>query len=192
MVDPCSVAASAAGLISLGIESCKLITNYCNELRGFDDQIESVALKADGLLSTLQHISALLIQTTDIHPDIASDIKEKVLQNENWITKLNKRVVELSVSTSQPGLRGTIRATAKKAAYPFHKESLMGTIEILQGLQMNLHTSLLALQIQHTLALSKQTEIIQRLEGLVITKLEHNNSNVGQMVYHLDPRPSWR
>jgi hypothetical protein len=145
MVDPFSVAASAAGLISLAIESCKLVTNYCSKVRGFDDQIESVALKADGLLSTLQHINALLIQTNNIHPDIASDIKEKVLQNENWITKLNKRVVQLSVSTSQPGLRGTIGATAKRAAYPFHKESLVGTIDILQGLQMNLHTALLYL-----------------------------------------------
>ncbi|KAL3463006.1 hypothetical protein BJX64DRAFT_276724 [Aspergillus heterothallicus] len=181
MADPFSVVASAAGLISLGIESCKLIAGYCDGVRGFDEQIESVALKADGLISTLQQISLLLHQTDKIHPDIASDIKEKVLQNRNWIAKLNERVERLSVTTSSTGLGGRIRATAKKAVYPFHKDSLLGTVDILHGLQMNLHTALLALQVQHALAISKQTEIMQRLESLVITKMEQQDSSVGRM-----------
>ncbi|KAL2816034.1 hypothetical protein BDW59DRAFT_12369 [Aspergillus cavernicola] len=183
MVDPFSVAASAAGLLSLGIESCKLIVNYCDGVRGFDDQIDSIGLKADGLLSTLQQIESLLNQTDGIHPTIAADIKEKVLQNENWIRKINERVMRWSVATQNQNteLSDKLRATAKKAVYPFQKESLMGTVDILQGLQMNLHTALLALQIQHASALAKQTELIQRMENLVLAKMGQFDADMGRM-----------
>lgn len=142
MADPFSVAASVAGILSLGIESCKLIVKYCGDFNGADDQIESIALKAGGLSSTLQQIDTLLKETDGVHPKIADDIREKILQNETWITKINERVARLSTATSS-GLSDKLRATAKKAAYPLKKSSLVDTVEILQGLQMNLHTALL-------------------------------------------------
>lgn len=143
MAEPLSITASVAGIISLGIESCKLIVKYCDDIRGADDQIDSIALKAGGLLSTLQQIDALLKETDGVHPKITSDIREKVLQNETWITKINERVARLSPATSSNGLGDKLRATAKKAAYPLKKDSLLSTVEILQGVQMNLHTALL-------------------------------------------------
>lgn len=143
MTDPLSIAGSVAGILSLGIESCKLIVKYCDDLRGADDQIESIALKAGGLLSTLQQIDTLLKETDGVHPKIASDIREKVLQNESWITKINERVARLSMATSSNGLSDKLRTTAKKAVFPLKKGSLVDTVEILQGLQMNLHTALL-------------------------------------------------
>jgi hypothetical protein len=143
MADPISVAASVAGIISLGIESCKLIVKYCDDFHGADDQIESIALKAGGLSSTLQQIDTLLKETDGVHPKIADDIREKILQNETWITKINKRVASLSMASSSNGLSDKLRATAKKAAFPLKKSSLNDTVEILQGLQMNLHTALL-------------------------------------------------
>lgn len=142
MADPFSVAASVAGILSLGIESCKLIVKYCDDFHGADDQIESIALKAGGLLSTLQQIDTLLKETDGVHPKIADDIREKILQNETWVTKINERVARLSMATSS-GFSDKLRATAKKAAYPLKKSSLVDTVEILHGLQMNLHTALL-------------------------------------------------
>lgn len=143
MADPLSIAGSVAGILSLGIESCKLIVKYCDDIRGADDQIDSIALKAGGLLSTLQQIDTLLKETDGIHPKIAEDIKQKVRENESWIKRINERVARLSIATSSNGLGDKLRSTAKKAAYPLRKDSLLSTVEILQGLQMNLHTALL-------------------------------------------------
>lgn len=143
MAGPFSIAASVAGILSLGIESCKLIVKYCDDFHCADEQIDSIALKAGGLLSTLQQIDTLLKETDGIHPKIASDIREKVLQNERWIKKIDERVARLSIVTSGNGLSDKLRATAKKAAFPLKRESLADTVEVLQGLQMNLHTALL-------------------------------------------------
>ncbi|OJI98805.1 hypothetical protein ASPVEDRAFT_80437 [Aspergillus versicolor CBS 583.65] len=181
MADPFSIAASVAGILSLGIESCKLIVKYCDDFHGADDQIESIALKAGGLSSTLQQINTLLKETDGVHPKIASDIREKVLQNETWITKINKRVANLSMASSSNGLSDKLRATAKKAAFPLKKNSLIDTVEILQGLQMNLHTALLTLQIQHVSALSKQTELIERVESLVLVRTGQLGMDMGRM-----------
>ncbi|KAL3477308.1 hypothetical protein BJX99DRAFT_269908 [Aspergillus californicus] len=182
MADPISIAASAAGLLSLGIESCKLIVHYWQEVRGFDDKIDSIALQADGLLSTLQQINTLLSQADGIHPKIAADIKAKVLQNEVWIKKVHERVMLWSRSAQQNDHLGNrLRATAKKAVFPFHKESLTGTMDILQGLQMNLHTALLSLQIQHVSALNEQKDLIQRMESLFLAKMGESNADMGRM-----------
>lgn len=77
MADPFSIAASVAGILSLGIESCKLIVKYCDDFHCADEQIDSIALTAGGLLSTLQQIDTLLKETDGIHPKIASDIRER-------------------------------------------------------------------------------------------------------------------
>ncbi|KAL3484687.1 hypothetical protein BJX62DRAFT_243690 [Aspergillus germanicus] len=121
MGDPVSVAASAAGLIALGLESCKLIN------------------------------AAVL-------PPIAADITAKVLENENWIKEVHNAVTKWQSATQNLGLGGKVRAAGKKIAYPFRREALLDTIKVLEGLQMNLHTSLLLLQLQQTSSLAKQTD----------------------------------
>ncbi|KAL5003015.1 hypothetical protein BDV10DRAFT_180710 [Aspergillus recurvatus] len=149
MADPLSVAASAAGLISLGIESCKLIVSYCNDIRGFDGQIDAVALKAGGLLFTLQSLDTLLDETDGVHPKVAADMREKVIQNRQWIMKINDRVSHFS--------------------------------GVAQCLQMNLHTALLALQIQQVSAISRQEKVAERMETLVHMRMDQLGSEMERM-----------
>ncbi|KAL3496723.1 hypothetical protein BJX62DRAFT_231927 [Aspergillus germanicus] len=121
MVEPLSMAASAAGLLAIGIESCKLRVAYCDGFQSLDTDIDNLKIKSEGLLSTLQIIDSLLsTPATSLanHPTIAADITSKILACEKWI---NKRVM-----------------------YPFRRETLLDTLKILEGLQTNLHTALLA------------------------------------------------
>lgn len=66
------------GIASLSIEACKALISYCDGWRAFDTEIESVKLKAEGLLSTLQILDKLLAGTSAVNPDIAADITLKV------------------------------------------------------------------------------------------------------------------
>ncbi|KAL2867718.1 uncharacterized protein BJX67DRAFT_380661 [Aspergillus lucknowensis] len=144
MAEPVSSAASAAGLIALGIESTKLIVKYCDGLRGRDNDVDNLRIKAGGLLSTLQLIASLLNQNNAIHPHIAADINSNILANENGIREINDRVAKLSPPTGNMDISDKMRATGKKVLYPFRREGLLDTVRILEGLQMNLHTALLA------------------------------------------------
>ncbi|RDW86106.1 ankyrin repeat domain-containing protein [Aspergillus mulundensis] len=181
MVDPLSVAASAAGLISLGIESCKTIVHYCSHIHGCNEDVDAIALKAGGLLTTLQSLAALLDETDQLNPKVAADIREKILQNQQWVEKINDRISKLSVTAQGTGLGERLRVSAKKATYPFNKDTLLGTLDLLQGLQMNLHTALLALQIQHASAIARQAEVTTRMETLVRARLDQLDSTMGRM-----------
>jgi hypothetical protein len=143
MGDPLSVAASAAGSIALGLESCKLIVKYCDNWRGFDTDISNARLKASGLLSTLTLIERLLSQNPAVLPPIAADITAKVVENEQWNHEVHSAVTKWHNTTQNPGLGGKVRAAGKKIAYPFRREALLDTIKVLEGLQMILHTALL-------------------------------------------------
>jgi hypothetical protein len=143
MGDPVSVAASAAGLLALGLESCKLIVKYCDNWRGFDTDISNSRLKASGLLSTLTLIEQLLSQNAAVLPPIAAGITAKVVENDQWINEVHDTVTKWQNTTQNPGLGGKVRAAGKKIAYPFRREALLDTIKGLEGLQMNLHTALL-------------------------------------------------
>ncbi|KAL2846499.1 hypothetical protein BJX68DRAFT_268589 [Aspergillus pseudodeflectus] len=171
MGDPVSVAASAAGLIALGLESCRLIVKYCDNWRGFDSDISNVRLKASGLHSTLTLIETMLSQNTTILPAIAADIKAKVVENEKWIKEVHTAVTKWQSATPTSGLGDKVRGAGKKIAYPFRREALLDTIKVLEGLQMNLHTALLVLQLQQTSVLAKRTELIQTVHSLSSTTL---------------------
>ncbi|KAL2787493.1 hypothetical protein BJX66DRAFT_283056 [Aspergillus keveii] len=171
MGDPVSVAASAAGLIALGLESCRLIVKYCDHWRGFDSDVNNVKLKASGLHSTLTLIETLLSQNAAVLPPIAADITAKVVENEKWIKEVHDAVTRWQSATQNLGLGGKVRAAGKKIAYPFRREALLDTIKVLEGLQMNLHTALLVLQLQQTSLLAKQTELIEAVHSASSTTL---------------------
>lgn len=132
------------GIASLSIEACKALISYCDGWRAFDTEIESVKLKAEGLLSTLQILDKLLAGTSAVNPDIAADITLKVSQTETWLIKVNNQVAKCSVIPKRSGVDQKLRETAKKAKYPFRRDTLKGTANILQTLQINLNTALLA------------------------------------------------
>jgi hypothetical protein len=117
--------------------------SYCDNWRGFDSDISNARLKAAGLLSTLTLIETLLNQNTTVPPAIAADITAKVVENEKWIKEVHDTVTKWQSATQNLGLGGKVRAAGKKMTYPFRREALLDTIKVFEGLQMNVHTSLL-------------------------------------------------
>ncbi|KAL4881802.1 hypothetical protein BJY04DRAFT_217871 [Aspergillus karnatakaensis] len=184
--------AEPLAILALGIEASKAIMTYCDGWRSCEDEIDSVKIKAEGLLSTLQIIDKLLRESTAIHPKIAADIAEKILQNEIWIRKVDEKVTKCWV-VQQPaaGLNQKLRVTAKKAMYPFQRDTLLSTAEVLQTLQINLHTALLALQLQHTSILAKQTASLQKLEVLgtsMLANMDQYRSSISRMELTIESR----
>ncbi|KAL4909573.1 hypothetical protein BDW74DRAFT_174776 [Aspergillus multicolor] len=168
--------ADPAGLIALGIESCKLIVRFIDDWRGFDDDLDNLKVKAEGLLSTLKLISSLLSQNPAIQPAIGTEIAAKVMENEQWIKKINQRVAKWSLATQNAGLGDKVRAAGKKITYPFRREALLATVKILEGLQMNLHTALLALQLQQASLLVQQTQLLYALGTSTLSALQRHEA----------------
>ena len=189
--------AEPLGIASLSIEACKALVSYCDGWRAFDTEIESVKMKAEGLLSTLQILDKLLAGTSAVNPDIAADITLKVSQTETWLTKVNSQIIKCSVIPKTSGVDQKLRETTKKAKYPFRRDTLKNAADILQTLQINLNTALLAsvhsvpsqrarpidhlgdrLQIQQMESLRN----VELLETSSMTKIEKYGSRFDKMV----------
>ncbi|CEL08116.1 hypothetical protein ASPCAL11269 [Aspergillus calidoustus] len=188
MAEPLSVAASAAGLLAIGIESCKILVAYYDGFRGLDTDIDNLKIKSEGLLDTLQIIDSLLSKPATslaIDPAIAADINTKILASEKWINKIQSRFAEWSVVSQRTSIGGKIRTTGKRAMYPLRRETLLDTLKILEGLQTNLHTALLALQIQDASTLAKQTDMIRTVQNFsttMLTRMQQYETSLSKMV----------
>lgn len=139
MSDPLSAAGSAVGIISLGLQVCGEIVSFCQAWRGFNEDIQNIAEKADGLLMPLRTLRQLIedFRTTD--PTIASDLEKKAMSIERAIKRLKTATDRYASTTSDTD---SFRFQLKKAAYPFRKEGLRDMASDLDSVQAVLQTAL--------------------------------------------------
>ncbi|KAF7519774.1 hypothetical protein PCG10_009817 [Penicillium crustosum] len=139
MSDPLSVAGTAVGIISLGLQVCGKIVSFCQAWRGFNEDIQNIGQKADGLRMPLRALRELIedIRTTD--PAIASDLENKAKSIEHVIKRLKTATDRYASTTSDPD---SFRFQLKKGAYPFRKEGFREMASDLDSIQVVLHTAL--------------------------------------------------
>ncbi|CAI7614167.1 unnamed protein product [Penicillium glandicola] len=143
MSDPLSVAGTAVGIISLGLQVCGEIVSFCQAWRGFNEDIQNITEKADGLRMPLRALREMIedFRTTD--PTIASDLETKAMSIERAIKRLKTATDRYASTTSDTD---SLRFQLKKAAYPFRKEGLRDMASDLDSIQLVLHTALQILE----------------------------------------------
>lgn len=140
MSDPLSVAGTAVGIISLGLQVCGEIVSFCQAYRGFDEDIQLIGEKADGLRQPLRVLRRIIEDFGTTDPTIASDLEKKAKTIEKVIQRLKKATDGYS---SLPCDRVSFRFQLKKAAYPFRKEGLSDMANDLDSVQAMLNTAIL-------------------------------------------------
>ncbi|KAK4861551.1 hypothetical protein LT330_003586 [Penicillium expansum] len=151
MSDPLSIAGTAVGIISLGLQVCGEIVSFCQAWQSFNEDIQNIGQKADGLRMPLRVLRELIedFRTTD--PMIASDLENKAKSIEHVIKRLKTATDRYATGKSNPD---SFRFQLKKAAYPFKKEGLREMASDLDSVEAVLQT---ALQMQGILYLLSRT-----------------------------------
>lgn len=136
MSDPFSIASGAVGIISLGIQLCKHITEYAEGWRGYDEDIESIGLKAESLKGPLKQLRDFVEDTRVTDPETANDIADKVLELERSLKRLENRLTQAKPIISN-SLRERLKNKLKKAAYPVRVQNALreikGDLDSIQG-----------------------------------------------------------
>jgi DNA-binding transcriptional MerR regulator len=140
MSDPLSIAGSAVGIISLGLQVCGEIVSYCQSWRGFDEDIQRITEKADALRMPLKQLRELIEDTQRTNPADASDLEEKTQSLQQAIMRL-KAARDRYSSTNSVSPNG-FRYQVKKAKYPFKKDGLREMCSDLDSIQLVLQTTL--------------------------------------------------
>lgn len=141
MVDPVSLSASAAGLISLGIQACQGITQYLNAIKSRKDELASARRRTEDLSQILEWAqkSFTTIQAANFAgPEIERNI-ESCTEEINKLSDLVTKLLGDAANTSKSKLSAQIDTARRKVRYPFDRskirdleERLSRTVECLQ------------------------------------------------------------
>lgn len=149
MTDPLSVAGSAVGIISLGIQVTTSLVNFYNSYKGRESDIDHTIEKLDGLLITLQSVETTLsgrkshVNERSLIQSIETSIKscdEMIQELQHECQKINK--------PSSDGTRAAIKLAGRQVTYPFRQSTLQKLDEDIEELRANLSTALNVLQLK--------------------------------------------
>jgi hypothetical protein len=124
-MDGLSVAASVAGVISLGIQVTQSLVEFYEAYKHQKSDIANTAKKLENLLGVLESLHKQLnnrkFQADE--QDLLETIEGSIEVCEDSIHELQTKVEKFEKSPSD-GIRATIRTTTRQLAYPFRESTL--------------------------------------------------------------------
>lgn len=150
MGDPFSATASAAGVISLGLQICQGLASYVWQCKSSSKEIKDLKSEIVGLDDLLEKLSSTLrdAQQAGRWPLSAKfqAARRHIEACEEGIAKLGT-TLERAKSVPPSDTRQVLKNTLKRAQYPFRRQTILDLLVKVKRLQENLHTALDSLQL---------------------------------------------
>jgi ankyrin repeat domain-containing protein 50 len=172
-MDPLSIAAGIAGLISLGIKVTESLVQFYASYKGQDINVARTTEKLEILLDTFQVLHAAL-QSRIFRSD-----EQSLIQNiESTIHKCDELIQELQEEcekldkASTAGIKSAVRAAGRRAAYPFRQSTLQKLDEAIGEIRYNLSLAVEVLQLRdHKITQDDISEIKSLVEVVRATQI---------------------
>ena len=149
MADPLSVAASAAGLISLAIQVTQSIVDFYNTAMNQDSDITRMTKRLASLLTTFKSLERILSdrRSHNDEKDLVYSIEASIKDCDESIHDLQDEC-ERFKKASPAGLASAVRGVGRRATYPFRKSTLQRLDENIGEMRANLSSALSVLQLK--------------------------------------------
>jgi hypothetical protein len=170
MGDPLSVAASAAGLLSLGIQVSQSLISFYLTYKGQDEDIERITRNLKSLGAIFQSVDEAIKDRT-----FREDERALVVQIDDLIQDCDEIILEMQEEcdkfrkSSTNGVRAALKAAGRRATYPFRQSTLAKLDEDIKGIRGNLLLALEVLNSRNSSRIENETEEIKSLLDLVRT-----------------------
>ncbi|KAL5355089.1 hypothetical protein BJX96DRAFT_1777 [Aspergillus floccosus] len=194
MTDPFSVGAGAAGVISLGITVCQGVVAYYGPFTQFDNETKALVQKAEGLTSTLKQLEALLKPRKNplsSLPDEVHLVTQRIKDCQDELEGLSQALTNCRGCDATTAIKSGWYY-ARKALYPFKRETLISLTGTVSNLQSNLDTALLVLnlalwkRLEHqttlNLSVSKSTAARTADNSTILTRIEQGQQQIFQAI----------
>jgi hypothetical protein len=149
MGDPLSVAASVAGLLSLGLQSTEYLYQYYTACRDQHRDLAKIADQLGGLLECLQNIDRT-VRTRTWRPNeqtIVQSIERSLTRSEDTINGLQAEVEKFKKEPTDDWRKKAV-VVGRRAAYPFKRSTLEDLGDDVSDFRDNLSIALQALQLK--------------------------------------------
>jgi uncharacterized protein YaaN involved in tellurite resistance len=142
MADPISVAGTAVGSISLGLEICQGLLSYYQSYKSCGDQLNHLHVKLDNLKSTLETLQVLLQTSNPSNTPAIVNVTHSIASCETDMKKLRAYLDKCKINPSPQGIKEKFQKFVQQTAFPFREKTLNGMKNTVKDLQENLNTAL--------------------------------------------------
>ena len=177
MSDPLSVAASVAGLISLGITISQSLVDFYNSYKDLDSDINGTMKRLESLLKIFTYLGETIsnrkFQVDE--RDLVETIEASISECDNLIHELQDECEKLR-KTSSGGVKAAMKLAGRRATYPFRKSTLEKIDEDIDEIRANLSSALGVLQLKDNKRI--QTEVADVKTLLFLVKSNQESSGL--------------
>ena len=151
MADPLSIAASVAGLVSLGIQVTQSLIDFYKSYRHQNSELAGIIGRLESLAETLLHLQKALSSRTFQADErsLVKSIEKSIIHCNELIQELQDECQKFS-KTSSSGIRAAARVAGRRATYPFRQSTLQKLDEDITEIRANLSIALDVLQLNDT------------------------------------------
>jgi hypothetical protein len=136
------LAGAVVGITSLGIQVCEHLIRYYTDFRSFDDDIDAVVKRIEGLkanLKVLELIKHRVALPTDPNDVVLKQARETSDACEQGLRKLDVMLRRCGQTHIAGNWQDKVKLVRKKLYWPFKKDTLMELQDTVDRLQENLH-----------------------------------------------------
>ncbi len=176
MTDPLSVAGSAAGLISLGVQVTESLVDFYNAYKDLDSDLVVITRKLECLLKIFYSLEKAIADRNfqEDERDLIRNIETSIRTCDELIQELQDECKKLSKTPSN-GVGAAFRIAGRRAAYPFRKSTLQKLDEDIDGIRTSLSFALEVLQLQDNTKTQDDVTEIKTLLYLIKTNQTSSN-----------------
>ena len=149
-MDPLSIAAGTAGIVSLGLQICGGLVTYCKAWRSHDRDVERALERLTGLSSTLEALSKTLSTCEIGEVDTADNFRvarDKIYSCTANLRTLRSILVELESIGQPAGMLDKIHNVRLRSIAVFNKEKFRRLQDSVQDTQLKLDNAMQILQL---------------------------------------------
>jgi len=138
MADPASVAGTAVGVLSLGIQVCQGLYDLISTIRGRNKELDSAAAQLQCLVSSFQDLSTILPRISSLpphHTTAVDTLRSCIAESEIKINQLQLLLSSLKNTASGTNdLKGKLRDTTRILTFPLQRKELQSMQQELASL----------------------------------------------------------
>lgn len=146
MGDPISVAGSAVGVISIGIQACQGLLSYYHAWRSYNGQVSHVYNKIEGLNATLENLQFSFEKLGYTNTPAAQNVIRSIASCEDGVKALGTTLEKFGSIKVPQGFREKLHSYSLQTMFPFRQDTLQAMKAIVTDLQNNLDSALQVLE----------------------------------------------
>ncbi|EMD86130.1 hypothetical protein COCHEDRAFT_1173968, partial [Bipolaris maydis C5] len=185
MADPFSVAGTAVGIISLGLQTCQILYKYCSDFKSFPRDVEATQRQIRGLEGILQGLHEVKEQLEIDNHTPSSQLHMALKDCKETLHELMRMVEKRNPASKSEGVQTQLRAVKERVLWPYRKEDLKEVQSSLTRFQENLALALQCAGLDGTLRRLRDLHsefIIQQQQAIRVEQALNQNTEVLQMI----------